>query len=131
MRFSDKFKPCSAILVVVMTLICPAHSSPTGEAAGDIIDGCNQFIKFARKGYSREDPDTMRHLGECIGAIRTMLAIEIAADNICPAGDVKLIDAVTVFSLYMMQHPGELKTVYVVPMRQAFRTAYPCSTIRQ
>jgi Rap1a immunity proteins len=66
-----------------------------------------------------------------MGAVRTMLATEIAADNICPTENVKLIDAVTAFSLYMVQHPDDLKTVYVVPMRQAFRTAYPCSTIRQ
>ncbi|MCJ2049653.1 Rap1a/Tai family immunity protein [Methylobacterium sp. J-070] len=124
-------RAAAAALIVMATLASPALSSPTGEATEDIIDGCNQFIKFAHKGYSREDPDTMRHLGECMGAVRTMLATEIASDNICPTENVKLIDAVTAFSLYMIQHPSDLKTVYVVPMRQAFRAAYPCSTIRQ
>lgn len=118
-------------LVVMASLVSPAHSSPTGEATEDIIDGCNQFIKFARKGYSRQDPDTMRHLGECLGAVRTMLATEIAADTICPTEKTKLIDAVTAFSLYVMHNPAELKTVYVVPLRQALRAAYPCSAIRQ
>jgi hypothetical protein len=88
-------------------------------------------FKFGRKGYSQQDLDTMRHLGECMGAVRRMLATEIAADNICPAENVKLIDAVTAFSLYMIEHLGDLKTVYVIPMRQAFRSAYPCSAIRQ
>lgn len=116
---------------IAIAFASPGLGSPAGDAAEDIIDGCNQFIKFARKGYSREDVDTMRHLGECMGAVRTMLATEIASDNICPAENVKLIDAVIAFSLYMIQHPKDLKTVYVVPMREAFRKAYPCSVIRQ
>ena len=119
------------VLIVGTVLVCPAHSSPTGEAAEDIIDGCNQFIKFARKGRWRQDVDTMRRLGECLGAVRTMLATEIAADKICPTENVKLIDAVTAFSLYLIQHPADLKTVYVVPLRQALYAAYPCSAIRQ
>ena len=125
------FRASAAALIAIAALASPAHSSPTGEAAEDIIYGCNQFIKFARKGYSRQDPDTMRHLGECLGAVRTMLATEIAADTICPTENTKLIDAVTAFSLYLIQHPNDLKTVYVVPLRQALRAAYPCSAIRQ
>jgi hypothetical protein len=121
----------AAALVVVVALASPAQSSPTGEATEDIIGGCNQFIKLARKGRSRQDPDTMRQLGECVGAVRTMLATEIAGDTICPTENTKLIDAVTAFSLYIIQNPAEMKVVYVVPLRQALRAAYPCSTIRQ
>lgn len=121
----------AAALAVMTSTTCASPTAPIGEAAEDIIDGCNQFIKFARKGYSRQDPDTMRHLGECLGAVRTMLATEIAADTICPTENTKLIDAVTAFSLYLIQHPDDLKTVYVVPLRQALRAAYPCSAIRQ
>lgn len=73
----------------------------------------------------------MRQLGECVGAVRTMLATEIATDAICPAENTKLIDAVTAFSLYVIQNPAYLKIVYVLPLRQALRAAYPCSTIRQ
>ena len=121
----------AAALIFTAVLAGPVHSSTSGEATEDIIGGCNQFIKFARKGRWRQDPDTMRQLGECIGAVRTMLATEIAADTICPSENTKLIDAVTAFSLYVIQHPADLKTVYVVPLRQALRTAYPCSAIRQ
>ncbi|GJE52451.1 hypothetical protein GOFOIKOB_5522 [Methylobacterium tardum] len=42
------------------SLASAAHSSPTGDATEDIIGGCNQIIKFARKGHSRQDPDSMR-----------------------------------------------------------------------
>lgn len=73
----------------------------------------------------------MRQIGECLGAVRTMLATEIAADSICPTESTKLIDAVTVFSLFVIQHPAEMKSIYVVTMRQALRAAYPCSAIRQ
>ena len=73
----------------------------------------------------------MRRLGECLGEVRTMLATEIAADAICPTENVKLIDAVTAFSLYLIQNPTDLKIVYVVPLRRALRAAYPCSAIRQ
>jgi hypothetical protein len=121
----------AAALVVVVALASPAQSSHTGEATEDSIGGCNQFIKLARKGRSRQDPDTMRQLGECVGAVRTMLATEIAGDTICPTENTKLIDAVTAFSLYIIQNPAEMKVVYVVPLRQALRAAYPCSTIRQ
>jgi hypothetical protein len=108
-----------------------APSPPIGEATQDIIDGCNQIIKFARKGRSHQGPDSMREQGECLGAVRTMLATEIASDAICPTENVKLIDAVTAFSLYVMHNPADLKTYYVVPLRQALRDAYPCSAIRQ
>lgn len=47
-------------LVVMASLASAAHSSPTGDATEDIIGGCNQIIKFARKGHSRQDPDSMR-----------------------------------------------------------------------
>jgi hypothetical protein len=73
----------------------------------------------------------MRQLGECVGAVRTMLATEIAADNICPTENTKLIDAVTAFSLYIIHNPAEMKVIYVVPLRQSLRLAYPCSAIRQ
>ena len=116
---------------MMASLASAAHSSPTGDATEDIIGGCNQIIKSARKGHSRQDPDSMRQQGECFGAVRTMLATEIAADTICPTENTKLIDAVTAFSLYVIQHPTELQTVYVVPLRRALRAAYPCSTIRQ
>lgn len=131
MSYSGKFKLRIAMVLAVSILAGPALGSQTGEAAEDIIDGCNQFIKFARTGRSRQDVDTMRRLGECLGAVRTMLATEIAADEICPTENVKLIDAVTAFSLYLIQNPADLKTVYVVPLRQALRAAYPCTTIRQ
>lgn len=121
----------AAAMVVVAALARPAHSSPTGEATEDIIGGCNQFIKFARKGRWRQDPDSMRQLGECVGAVRTMLATEIAADTICPTENTKLIDAVMAFSLYIIQHPAEMKAVYVVPLRQSLRAACHCSGIRQ
>jgi hypothetical protein len=121
----------AAALALVTSITCASPAAPSGEATEDIIDGCNQFIKFARKGYSRQDPDTMRHLGECLGAVRTMLATEIAADAICPTENTKLIDAVTAFSLYLIQHLSDLKTFYVLPLRQALRAAYPCSAIRQ
>jgi len=121
----------AAALVVVAALAGPAYSSPTGEATEDIIGGCNQFIKLVRKGRWRQDPDSMRQLGECVGAVRTMLATEIAADTICPTENTKLIDAVTTFSLYIIQNPAEMKTIYVIPLRQALRAAYPCSAIRQ
>jgi hypothetical protein len=120
-----------AALVVVAALSSPVRGSPTGEATEDIIGGCNQFIKVARKGRWRQDPDSMRQLGECVGAVRTMLATEIAAETICPTENTKLIDAVTAFSLYIIQNPAEMRTVYVVPLRQALRAAYPCSAIRQ
>lgn len=125
------FGPSAAALIVLASLFGPACSSPTGEATEDIIGGCNQIIKFARKGRSRQDPDSIRTQGECLGAVRTMLATEIAADTICPTETTKLIDAVIAFSLYVIQNPAELKTVYVVPLRQALRAAYPCSAIRQ
>jgi hypothetical protein len=73
----------------------------------------------------------MRQIGECLGAVRTMLATEIVADSICPTESTKLIDAVTAFSLFVIQHPAEMKSIYVVPLRQALRAAYPCSAIRQ
>jgi hypothetical protein len=130
-RFRILGGTATAALVVVAALASPAHSSPTGEATEDIISGCNQFIKLARKGRWRQDPDSMRQLGECVGAVRTMLATEIAADTICPTENTKLIDAVTAFSLYIIQNPKEMKAVYVVPLRQALRAAYPCSAIRQ
>lgn len=125
------FSCLTATLIFTAVLVGPVRSSPGGEATEDIIDGCNQFIKFARKGRSRQDPDTMRRLGECIGAVRTMLATEIAADAICPTESIKLIDAVTVFSLYVIQNPAVSKTVYVVPLRQALRAAYPCPVIQR
>ena len=128
---SASFSRPAAALIVSVLLASAAQSSPSGEATEDIIGGCNQFIKFARKGRSRQDPDTMRKLGECLGAVRTMLATEIAADTICPTESTKLIDAATAFSLYVIQNPAELKTVYVVPLRRALRAAYPCSVIRQ
>ena len=121
----------AAVFLLVASFAVPTHSSPTGEATEDIIGGCNQIIKFARKGRSRQDPESMRQQGECFGAVRTMLATEIAADAICPTENTKLIDAVTAFSLYVIQHPAELKTVYVVPLRNALRAAYPCTVIRQ
>lgn len=116
---------------MMASLASIAHSSPTGEATEDIIGGCNQFIKLARKGHARQDPNTMRQLGECVGAVRTMLATEIAADTICPTENTKLIDAVIAFSLYLIRNPAELKTVYVVPLRRALRATYPCTAIRQ
>jgi hypothetical protein len=58
-----KSRVYTTILVVVTALSAPTYGSPAGDAAEDIIEGCHQFIKFARKGHSREDPDTMRHLG--------------------------------------------------------------------
>ncbi len=121
----------AAALIASVLLAGPAHSLPIGEATEDIIGGCNQFIKLARKGRSRQDPDSMRQLGECVGAVRTMLATEIAADAICPTESTKLIDAVTAFSLYVIQNPAEMKTPYVVPLRRALRAAYPCSAVRQ
>jgi hypothetical protein len=121
----------AGVLVFMASLANAAPSPSSGEVTEDIIGGCNQFIKFARKGRWRQDPDTMRQLGECIGAVRTMLATEIAGDAICPKESTKLIDAVTAFSLYVMHNPADLKTVYVVPLRQALRAAYPCSAIRQ
>jgi hypothetical protein len=126
------FLSCPAIaLIVTAIFVGPAHSSSTGEETEDIIVGCNQFIKLIRKGRSRQDPDTMRQIGECLGAVRTMLATEIVADSICPTESTKLIDAVTAFSLFVIQHPAEMKSIYVVPLRQALRAAYPCSAIRQ
>lgn len=115
-----------SLLCVTIALSSQSFAQSDGSKTEDIIYGCNQFIKFARKGYSRQDTDTMRHLGECLGAVRTMLATEIAGDFICPPPELKLIDAVTAFSLYIIQHPSEMTALYVVPMRQAFRTAYPC-----
>ncbi|MGH1592355.1 Rap1a/Tai family immunity protein (plasmid) [Methylobacterium phyllosphaerae] len=131
LEWSTALRLFASVLIVGMALVCPAHSSPIGEAAEDIIGGCNQIIKLARKGRSHQDPDSMREQGECLGAVRTMLATEIAADEICPTENVKLIDAVTAFSLYLIQNPTDLKVVYVVPLRRALRAAYPCSAIRQ
>ena len=125
------FSRSAAALIVTATLAGSAHSAPSGETTEDIIGGCNQLIKFARKGRWRQDPDSMRQLGECVGAVRTMLATEIADDIICPTENTKLIDAVIAFSLYVIQNPAYLKVVYVLPLRQALRAAYPCSTIRQ
>jgi hypothetical protein len=126
MRQFEKIGHFMSLACVLMALSSPAFGCSAGDKTEDIIYGCNQFIKFARKGYSRNDADTMRHLGECLGAVRTMLATEIAGDFICPSNEVKLIHAVTAFSLYVIQHPSELTAFYVVPMRQAFRAAYPC-----
>jgi hypothetical protein len=131
MRHPASLSRPAAALIVSVFRASPAHSLPAGEATEDIIGGCNQFIEFARKGRSRQDPDSMRQFGECVGAVRTMLATEIAADTICPTESTKLIDAVTAFSLYIFQNPTELKTVYVVPLRRALRAAYPCSAIHQ
>lgn len=131
MRAFHAFGRLGTIPIVLAALSCSALSSPTGDAVEDIIDGCNQFIKLSHKGRSREDAVTMSRMGECLGAVRTMLATEIAADAICPAKSFKLVDAVTTFSLYMIRHPDDLKAVYVVPMRQAFRAAYPCDATHE
>lgn len=119
----------ATIPLFLALLLYPAISAPTGDAVEDIIDGCNQFIKFSRKGRMRQDAVTMSRVGECLGAVRTMLATEVADGAICPAENTKLIDAVTAFSLYIIRHPGDLKVLYVVPMRQALRAAYPCGAI--
>ena len=76
-------------------------------------------------------PGTLKSL-----ALSSAIAIAFASQRLgSPAGDAadkhKLIDDLIAFSLYMIQHPKDLKTVYVVPMREAFRKAYPCSVIRQ
>ena len=126
MSYSKQISGAAYSACVLIALSLPSFASPDGGKTEDIIYGCNQFIKFARKGYSRQDADTMRRLGECLGAVRTMLATEIAGDFICPSSELKLIDAVSAFSLHIIQHPSELTAFYVVPMRQAFRAAYPC-----
>lgn len=117
-------------MLLLVLLNAPAQAASEGDNLSDIIDGCNQFIKFSRKGTPPRDADKLRRLGECIGAVRTTLAFLVRDDQICPPPRAKLIDAVTILSLRALQNPAELADKYVVVIHSSLMAAWPCVSSR-
>ncbi|WP_331295086.1 Rap1a/Tai family immunity protein [Methylobacterium hispanicum] len=119
-------RPILGGIALLGILIVPVQAASEGEASADIIDGCNQFIKFSRKGTPPRDADKLRRLGECIGAVRTTLAFLVRDDAVCPPSHAKLVDAVNIFSLHVLRHPDGLRENYVVVIQRALVAAWPC-----
>ena len=113
-------------ILLLSMLSAPAQAAPEGDTSADIIEGCNQFIKFSRKGTPPRDADKLRRVGECIGAVRTTLAFVVRDDAVCPPPLAKLVDAASIFSLRVLQHPEELRENYVVVIQRALVGAWPC-----
>ncbi|MDQ0523223.1 Rap1a/Tai family immunity protein [Methylobacterium gregans] len=113
-------------MLLLGMLSVPVQAAPEGETSADIIEGCNQFIKFSRKGTPPRDADKLRRVGECIGAVRTTLAFVVRDDAVCPPPHAKLVDAAIIFSLHILQHPEELRENYVVVIQSALVGAWPC-----
>ena len=122
----------SALIGVLLLagLSATAQAAAEGDTSADIIQGCNQFIKFSRKGTTPRDPDRIRRIGECIGAVRATLAFGVKDDDVCPPPQAKLINAITIFSLPVLRHPEELSENYVVVIRRALVDAWPCTSAR-
>lgn len=117
--------------VFLLGVFCaPVQAAPEGDTAADIIQGCNQFIKFSRKGTPPRDGDKLRRLGECVGAVRSTLAFGVRDNDVCPPPQRKLIDAVTAFSAHILRHPYDLEENYVVVIRKALIAAWPCGSSR-
>ena len=112
-------------------IITPAQAAFEGDTSADIIEGCNQFIKFSHKGVPPRDADKLRRIGECIGAVRTTLAFGVKNDEICPPSQAKLIDAVTIFSLHVLHRRQELTENYIVAIRRALIDAWPCTSVTE
>lgn len=117
-------------MLLLCMLSAPIQAAPQGEATADIIEGCNQFIKFSRKGTPPRDADKLRRLGECIGAVRATLAFLVKDGTICPPSQAKLIDAVGLLSTRVLQYPDELKENYVLVIQRSFVAGWSCGSAK-